>query len=118
MNREFIFKTLQRELEERGFTLSVSSTVKHESVKTGTQVVVGGKITRIYPDVWTYNDDWVMEIDDDVDTIAVFMFNKVYKAFEDVLEPGNIVVVKGRVVDRTKMGVKMRYIAASSIELI
>lgn len=110
---EYPFQKLDKFLEEEGLELTKSITLPKKSL--GEVVIVGGKITFICEDfAKNSTGNYVVEVDDGLGLIQIYLISQVYEAFKDKIKIGNLIGIKGRVAERNNN----IYVAGTSIELV
>jgi hypothetical protein len=113
----YVFQVLKEFVEDHELKFDVSATI--QSKKLWDTVIVGGKITRTGEDIF-HKGNYFIELDDDVGTIGVYAIAQVATEYPQILEVGNVVLIKGYVIEKAIDGTNTvsRYVAACSVELI
>lgn len=117
-DKRYVFQRLKDFLvpygeQYEGIGLTLSATLKDKEL--GAKVLVGGRVTRHSEDFYFPANHYV-ELDDDIDTVSIYMIGPVYNEYCHLVEPGNVVLSLGYVAERKP--IHLRYVICTSIELV
>lgn len=115
----YVFQQLKKYVEDHELEFTVSPKIAEK--KIWEEIIVGGKITDIVPDFLHIElGHYFVQIDDDVSTISLYVIKPIYDEYKNILVKGNIILAKGRVIEKRIEGTKTisRHIAVNSIDVV
>jgi hypothetical protein len=112
-DKKYVFQELQEFAAEYDANYTVSAALKNK--KLGDEVIIGGRVKRHSKDLF-HPANYYFELDDDVDTISVYLVGPVYNEFKEWLKPDNLLIAKGYLAERP--GIKARYVICTSMTLV
>jgi len=115
---KYIFQKLTDFLSEHGLDYSVSATVEKKDL--GQIVIVGGEVKFASEDYSPKagSGNWYVELDDGVGVVRIYLVAPIFEAFKGYIKIGNIILIKGRIAEKTTKSITTRYVAGTSIELV